>query len=118
MCREYADRIVALANLLDQRYMECNDMEPQCEEMLSIAVAHPECRAELSSAFVEVSHIVYEAVEFCMHVLRWEEVRQTFQEQLKAAQAVDDWCAIPVLLSMLESFDDDWDGRDFWARFR
>ena len=117
MCREHADRVVALARQAEQ-HESCTTIEPLCEEMVSIANAHPECRSALAGAFVAASCIAHETVEFCMHVLRWDDVRATFEEQLDASKGADDWRAIPVLLGLLESFRDDWRGRDLWARFR
>ena len=117
MCREHADRVVALARQAEQ-HESCTETEPLCEEMVSIAEAHPECRPELAAAFVAASHSAYETVQFCMHVLRWEEVREAFADQLQIAVGSDDWRAIPVLHHLLASFLDDWDDSNLWARFR
>ena len=53
-------------------------------------------------------------VPFCMHELRWEEVKQKMSEAHNKF-----YCEILSndMLSMLDSFEDDWENRDEWPYF-
>jgi hypothetical protein len=100
---------------------ECLDesAEPAFEAVLSFVLAHPESRGEFADAFMQLARDPGlgppELIQYCMHVLRWSDVKQY----------LSDWLALEkserirhVLRKLLMSFDDNWYGADMYDRFR
>lgn len=105
------------AERIDSQCLE-EPVEPAFEAVLSHVLAHPESRVDLANAFVQVvSHPNLgppELVQYCMHVLRWVEVRQRLSDWLDSDGSER---VRHVLRKLLMSFDDDWYGADLYARF-
>ncbi|PZP90590.1 MAG: hypothetical protein DI587_38235 [Variovorax paradoxus] len=87
--------------------------------LVSLARRNPELREQMEAEFIAcLGHAPLELLEFCMHALRWENLKAYFQSQQSAAIAKDDWRAEPFYRSLVEAFDDDWeDARDFYTAY-
>ena len=105
------------AERIDSTCLE-QSSEPALELVLSHVLAHPESRVELADAFIQIAHShglgPPELIQYCMHALRWEEVKQHFS----------DWLAVEgservrhYLRNLLMSFDDNWYHASMYARF-
>jgi hypothetical protein len=98
------------------------DLEPALVEVLRLAKSCPEARPELARCFIDlVRHPErgpWEVVQFCMHSLRWSEVRAAVEEDFERAKADQDWRAIPVLSHILAAFDPAWDDADLYRAYR
>ena len=104
-------------------YADSRMIEPTLVEVLSLIRAHPDRRDSFEDAFIEVVRALPkgsdEAVCFCMHELRWSAVmRAAEEERAKARSPVPDHRREPMLRHIIESFSDDWDGRDCYPYFR
>jgi len=103
-------------------YADSRMMEPALLELLSCVRSGVEWRDQFVAAFVEVVRTLPrgsdEAVCFCMHELRWPEVRRAAEEEkMKALHPVSDFRREPLLRHILESFSDDWSGRECYPYF-
>lgn len=94
------------------------DAEPAMEAVLLHVLAHPQARRELAEAFLEVARDPNKGppqlVQYCMHALRWSEVKQELVRRLETEQSER---VRHVLRKLLMSFDDDWYDADAYARF-
>ncbi len=103
------------------------DAEPEMARFLRAAKAHPEERAFLAGLFIDSfsdSYILktepWEFMQFCMHDLRWPEIREfvmiRLQDDLKRRGAARS----SVWDSILEAFEDKWgsDLPEFFEEFR
>ncbi|WP_184125180.1 hypothetical protein [Stenotrophomonas rhizophila] len=115
-----AQRFLELALEVERIESECLEqpIEPALEAVLDYVLAHPECRADLVAAFIHIAHGrgigPPELIEYCMHALRWGEVRQYLADWLAAegSERVRHY-----LRNLLMSFDDDWRHANMYARF-
>lgn len=93
-------------------------IEPFMGAVLDYVGQHPEFRSDFAEAFVEIALDPNlgpgELVEFCMHALRWSEVRDAFVADLETekSERVRHW-----LRKMIASFDDDWNRAALYERF-
>jgi hypothetical protein len=103
------------------------DAEPEMARLLRAAKAHPAERAFLVGLFIASFSDAYilkrepwELVQFCMHELRWPEIRQFVmarkEDDLKKRGAARS----SVWDSILEAFEDGWgtDWPEFFEEFR
>jgi len=99
---------------------QCLDLpiEPALDAVLSYVLAHPESRAELANAFIQIAHGQGigppELIEYCMHALRWGEVKQHLSDWLAAETSER---VRHYLRKLLMSFDDDWYLANLYVRF-
>ncbi|MCA3174542.1 MAG: hypothetical protein ING36_03235 [Burkholderiales bacterium] len=93
-------------------------VEPALEAVLDHVLTHAEFRQEFAQAFLQVAHDPDkgppELVEYCMHALRWPEVKQ---ELVSWLEAEDSERVRHVLRKFVMSFDDDWYHADSYTRF-
>lgn len=105
------------AERIDSECLE-QPIEPALEAVLSHVLAHPESRVELADAFIQIAHGQGmgppELIEYCMHALRWGEVKQHLIDWLatEPSERVRHY-----LRNLLMSFDDDWYHADMYVRF-
>lgn len=59
----------------------------------------------------------FEIIPFCMHELRWEEIKVICEFELKNSILNNDWNNINFLLNILESYRDDWQHKDMYSYF-
>lgn len=94
-------------------------VEPAFESVLAHIHAHPESRKLFADAFLKIAHDPNlgspELFQFCMHALRWEEVKIELTDWLKSESSER---VRHVLRKLIMSFDDDWYDADAYARFR
>ena len=110
-----------LANSAEKRYAESLDIgevEPIFLEVLDLILRHPEEKSTFIDCFENVISNGYttppELVSFCMHELRWPELKKS----------LNDWLLIEkserirhVLRQTLEAFNDDWNDADMYFKF-
>lgn len=98
------------------------DPEPALVEILRLAGSCPEARTELAGCFIELirdpRRRPWEVVQFCMHGLRWPEVRAAVEEDFEKAQASQNWRAIAVLCHIRKAFDPAWKDADAYKTYR
>lgn len=59
----------------------------------------------------------FEIIPFCMHELRWEEIKVVCESELKKSTLNNDWNNIDFLTDILESYEDDWQDKDMYNYF-
>lgn len=124
--------------------MDENDLtlvEPALADVLAFVQAHPEAVDEFKAGFLEQLTLMmgdsWWAIAYCMHTLRWPEVRDevasqfaflvqfrdrmTRGEQRHARETLPRYMTEVrrwnVLHAILESFEPDWEDRDFFAAY-
>jgi hypothetical protein len=60
-------------------------------------------------------HVPHELISFCMHELRWEEVKDTAICEINKAE---DFRVKNVMCDIIEAFSMDWDGKDLYAYYK
>ena len=91
--------------------------------LIDIARQNPGCKSDFVDEFNAM--IVADDfgpggpfVEFCMHALRWDEVRNFIEELHIAAISKPDWRAEPYYRHLSEAFEDEWDdANDIYASY-
>jgi hypothetical protein len=100
------------SEVLDER------IEPAFDSVLEFVLEHPEFRAALAAAFLEIAKDPDKGppdlIQYCMHVLRWEEVRKVIVLWLQTEPSER---VRHVLRKYVRSFDDGWDGANLYDRF-
>lgn len=95
------------------------DIEPMLENLLDFVIAHPDLRLMFADAFVRILYCWHMAppqiTEYCMHALRWEEVKRTLEGRNKVALTKREEFFIA---RVLDCFDDDWDSAYQYRRFQ
>lgn len=93
-------------------------VEPALEAVLMFVLAHPESRSELADAFLQVARDPDigppELIEYCMHALRWTEVKQELLVWLEAESSER---VRHVLRKIIMAFDDEWHHAGSYVRF-
>lgn len=93
------------------------DVEPWLEAVLSHVTAHPETRPQFADAFLRIVHEnkgPLELVEYCMHALRWPEVKAALVTWLERENSER---IRHALRGLIRSFDDDWHVANSYSRF-
>jgi hypothetical protein len=89
------------------------------DAVLLHVLSHPELRQEFGHAFLQVardpSKGPAELVEYCMHTLRWPEVRKELSAWLEAESSER---VRHILRGLLMAFEDDWRHSNLYARYR
>lgn len=104
-----------------------DELEPLYEEILGFLEAHSSHRAELAQRLIDVIGayrfgrerrellLPSTAIAYSMHVLRWSEILKFAEQEHCAFYAPK---LATLMTSIMESFDDNWEDRDFYKRFR
>lgn len=115
------DRLVREANALEGNPDALDQLshEPVFEAALELVLANPDMRAEFAEKFVSMlQNDDLELFEYCMHELRWPEVKTQLQAAVRdAAGPPRDTRSEFFLKGVLRAFGDDWSGREFYKRF-
>lgn len=77
----------------------------------------PEHRVDLAALLLEMAASgsgPIELVEYCVHVLRWAELKSKFEVLLLTTT---DRRIQTALKRLLEAFEDDWNQRDIYSRW-
>jgi hypothetical protein len=94
------------------------DIEAHCYAIVRIARECPEQRQEICGAFqrllIDRSTGAWEVMMLVMHLLRWPEMKEWFEDKHRECIAAEDWRGEPVYRAILEAFADDWDDRDMF----
>lgn len=102
-----------------------DELEPLYVELLDFLKLHSSERPLLSRLLVDdlearrdrgrrEPRLPIHAVAYCMHVLRWEEIREA------AKRENDEFYSLRMGTAMypiIDAFDDDWEDREFYRRF-
>lgn len=122
--------------------MTCSDVEAMFDELcrevahadddhveevsirlVSLIEEHAACRSLFVSLMNDLvlgkrPDVPWECVAFCIHKLRWPELRETIMSRLKDEHARNNWRAIPILGSYRDAFEDDWEDAVNFASLR
>ena len=75
-----------------------------------------ELKSQFEKAFIELSkkgpEFPWELISFCMHTFKWESLKNNFESLLNEAKTNNDLRAQPILIHILESFEDTWEDID------
>jgi hypothetical protein len=94
----------------------CADIKPAGFAIIRLVAAHPEMRAEFVTLFGRTLHDgPWELLAFCMHSLRWPEVREIIQREREQQVARIGARTSPVFDHVLAAFDDDWEDIDMFS---
>lgn len=111
-------RLIGEARAADLRE---EPIEPHLVRLLTAIKRHPECRSEYATAFKDLVEsrvsIPWELIPFCMHELRWAEVRTVIEERSAHARQQNDWRAIAVYSKYLDAFSEAWESADLFAYY-
>lgn len=95
-----------------------DQIEPLLDDLLEFIVAHQECTDLLAPEFIGLLDTLppsaEEIVQYCMHELRWPVIREHVERCLGRER---DITRHRVYERILEAFDDDWNEREFYARY-
>jgi hypothetical protein len=98
------------------------ELESVLVEVLRLIDSCPDARLELARCFIDLvrqpDRGSWEIVEFCMHNLRWPEVRRAVVEDLEKAKADQDGRAVPILSQILAAFDPAWPNADLYGNYK
>lgn len=96
----------------------CPDVESAGLAIIDLVAAHPELRAEFVQLFVRVLHErPWELLVFCMHSLRWPEVREIVQRDRDREVARVGARTSRVFDHVLAAFKDDWEDIDMFPHY-
>ena len=88
------------------------------ENLLDYVIAHPNLRLAFADAFVRILYCwdiaPVEVTKYCMHALRWEEVKRTLEGRNAVALTKREEFFIARVLNC---FDDDWSSSHQYRRF-
>ncbi len=92
---------------------------PCAAQLTQLVVDNPDQRSLFEEEFRGLIHSenfgMLEIVQYSVHVLRWPSVRSAVEF---ARYEVSDGRRQYVLMRVLEAFDDDWEEREVFERFR
>ena len=96
------------------------DLIPFGQAILALISKHPELRSAFGHEFVVAIQSPDKfdrwLIEFCMHALRWPELKTEFEKMSAAAIAQNNWNLIQPLQHVLDAFEDNWeDANDLYA---
>lgn len=115
------DRLVREANTLegDPDALDQLSHEPVFEAALNLVLANPDMREEFAGKFAGMlKNDDLELFEYCMHELRWPEVKSQLQAAVRdAASPPRDTRSEFFLEGVLRAFGDTWSGRGFYKRY-
>jgi hypothetical protein len=109
--------LAAEAERIDSEVFD-EPVEPAFEAVLFYVLSHPESRQSFVNAFLQLARDPQkgppELVQYCMHALRWDEVRRELVVwlEVEGSERVKH-----ILRKLIMSFDDDWYDADAYARF-
>ena len=104
------------ADRVDSTELE-TDIEPWLEAVLSHVLRHPEAKGQFVKSFMDLlreDRGPTELVEYCMHALRWPEVKAEVAAWLESEKSER---VRHALRGVLRAFDDDWHVASSYARF-
>ncbi len=94
-------------------------LEPALEVVLRFVQNHLDQRFEFVNAFLDVLRDPEkgppELVEYCMHELKWPEVREAIQAWLDSERSER---VRHILRKQLLAFDENWNDANFYDRFK
>ena len=100
--------------------------EPLLVDLLRHIEAHPEGRTEFVDVFLSIlgtpGHepldAPWEVLSFCMHALRWPEVKEAAEAALRERVRANDWRAVNIFQDYVNAFEDDWTTAVVFQHFR
>lgn len=118
------DALFAEVERAAEASFDSREIEPALKRVVLFAHSHPDSRPELVAAFLSQLEAkgeflplarpgAVDVLEFCMHDLRWPEVRGRVSALLQAKDLRVSRAAERVL----EAFDDDWPTGDIYATY-
>ena len=107
------------ASLAVERGISTTDFERAFLDVLRFVKAHPDCREECESAFVNAlaggSQVPWELVQFCMRELRWPRVRE---EALRIADETTDIRVKAIMRDIAAAYEEEWEDADLYEYYR
>lgn len=112
-------RVVADAARAFKPESGASEVIPFGAKLVELVLAHPDHRREFEREFISLTAVAPpELIEFCMHALRWESLKEYFSQKQGEAITRNDWRAEPYFRHIVASFDDEWeDAKTFYAEY-
>ena len=133
MPEQPADTFIALLKYVKERENKVagtQSLEPEFLKTLEFIKRHPELRPQVVEEFAgmlrDKSYGRYMLVQFCMHDLRWPEMRSTAKEIYAEAQTAlirlqlhgTASQHLAFLEEVMSSFDDNWKNRTLFRHYQ
>ena len=111
----------------DQVTLGEDELEPLYEEVLEFLTSHPTHRAQLAQSLIDMMGkyrfsrerreklLPSTAIVYAMHELRWPEILEFAQQENQAFYAPK---METLMNSIIAAYEDDWENKDFYKRFR
>jgi hypothetical protein len=118
---EFNELSVAATKRLAETF-NAPDVVPFGGAALDLIAAHPEQRHAFAQRLIrcalEPEHCDPWFLQFCIHGLRWPELKAEFESMHSVALAKNEWNAIPNLAKVLAAFEEKWeDAGDFYGAY-
>ena len=113
------DRLVREADRLEEDiFTPLPDREAVHKAALMLVLQHPEMRSQFAAKFGKMlgKHDL-ELLEYCMHELRWADVRAQLEAVVRDADEAEDIRARDYFARAMSAFTDRWSGRGFFERY-
>ncbi len=113
------DRLVREADRLEEDiFAPLPDREAVHKAALELVLQHPEMRSQFAAKFGEMlgTHEL-ELFEYCMHELRWADVKVQLEAVVRDADEREDIRARDYFAGAMTAFTDKWSGRGFFERY-
>jgi hypothetical protein len=96
--------------------------EAEMVEFLRTVRAHPQERAFVFELFKRSltdrsRPSNWEFIQFCIHALRWEEMREFLTDLVAKAVKANDWRGLRIWNHLLDAFSDGWDDAELYKEF-
>ena len=105
------------SNKLSQA-VSLNEAEPEMVTLLREIKSNQGLRpfvVEMFKKSLSAPHCPWELIQFCMHDLRWPEMREWIEERRLAAKSIDD---ATYWRKLTDAFEDDWEDAEFYSTFQ
>lgn len=115
-------RFWELIRIADERWQETVDtfdMEPALLDILNFVKKYPEHKDVLEQCFIDLiyskkSRASIDVLEYCMHELRWPNIKIIIEDILENTEDVRERDA---LHHIPEVYSDDWDGVEYYRYY-
>ncbi|WHI45952.1 hypothetical protein [Microbulbifer sp. VAAF005] len=94
------------------------DLVPFCEQILELYKLKDTVKEDFEETFIEDFDIfkecTWELAQVCMYHLRLKRYKAHLEKQLREAQSIPDFRAIPVIEHILDAYQDPWKDKELF----
>ena len=121
---EFRRRVAEIEERAEASYFDIAQFEDRLEDLLRFMWTHPKATPAFKAEFLRLLERkaagVEEIVGFCMHSLRWPELREAIREKrdaIPARSAGRLWEERRYWEKLLEAFEDEWPNAVLYRRY-